>query len=421
MIKDWEGRKLAEAVAQKVEGSYGGSYSAGLGNVALRVPYLSVGSPYGLEEAEALLQAIQGESLTMGKFVSEFQKAFADYIGAKHAVFVANCTSAMEMAADAIGISEGDEVIVPAITFVATALPALQRKAKVVFADLEYDTMNIDPNSIAEKVTSKTKAIYVVHHCGLPVDMDAVNAIAKPKGIYVVEDCAHVPGAEYKGRKCGTLGDIGAFSFHTIKNMTTLGEGGMFTTDNDEWAEDAKLHRFVGMREYTNQKRYWIPYHYDILGVRHGLAIPSNSSVTEAQAAVGLVQLRKLDKMNERRRKIAEYWNREFSEIEELGTPPEPLGRKHVYHLYNLYYKKPEKKNEFMGLLLDKYGIQTMIHYIPVYWLTLFKEMGYEKGLCPVAERIYAEKLDLPIYPQLTDEQVEYVAQSVKEAVKELR
>ena len=412
---------MATAVDEKVEGSYGGSYSAGLGAAQLKVPYLSVGSPYGLEEVTAILEAIQGESLTMGKFVTEFQNVFAEYTGVKRAIFVSNCTRAMEMAADAIGIDEGDEVIVPAITFVATALPALQRKAKVVFCDLEYETMNIDPKSLAEKITPKTKAIFVVHHCGLPVDMDAVNAVAKPRGIYVIEDCAHATGAEYKGRKCGSLGDIGAFSFHTIKNMTTLGEGGMFTTNNDEWAEASRLHRFVGMKEYKDQKRYWLPYHYDIIPATGAFAIPSNSSVTEAQAAVGVVQLKKLDRMNERRRQIAQYWTKEFAEIEELGTPPEPAGYKHVYHLYNLYYKKPEKKNDFMGLLLDKYGIQTMIHYIPVYWLTLFHEMGYERGLCPTAERIFGEKLDLPIYPQLTDAQVEYVASSVKQAVKELR
>ncbi len=413
---------MAEQVPQQkgVEGSYGGSYATGLGEAQLKVPYLSVGSPYGLEEAQALIQAIQGETLTMGKYVAEFQKAFADYIGVKHAVFMVNCTRAMEVAADCLGIGEGDEVIVPAITFVATALPALQRKAKVVFADLEYDTMNIDVNSVAEKITSRTKAIYPVHHCGLPVDMDALNALAQPQGIGVVEDCAHAPGAGYNGKKAGNLGDIGAFSFHTIKNMTTLGEGGMFTTNNDEWAEAARLHRFVGMKEYKDQERYWLPYHYDIISPVQ-LAMASNSSVTEAQAAVGLVQLAKLDKMNERRRAIAQYWTREFSELAELGTPPEPAGRKHIYHLYNLYYKKAEKKNDFMCLLVDKYGIQPMIHYIPVYWLTLFQNMGYRKGLCPVAERIYAEKLDLPIYPQLTDNQVEYMARVVKEAVKTLR
>jgi len=205
--------------------------------------------------------------------------------------------------------------------------------------------------------------------------------------------------------------------------MTTLGEGGMYTTNNDDWAEASKLHRFVGMKEYKDQERYWLPYHYDIKSIKHtrGIAVPSNSSVTEPQAAVGLVQLAKLDKMNDRRRKIAHYWNEEFSKIDELVTPIEPEGRTHAYHLYNLYYKNPEKKNDFMGLLLDKYGVQTMIHYIPVYWLTLFAERGYEKGLCPVAEQIFAEKLDLPIYPQMTDEQVEYVAESVKAAVKELR
>jgi perosamine synthetase len=406
---------------KKIEGSYGGSYSAGLGGQELKVPYISIGNPYGLEEVRAILDSLQGESLTMSKYVAKFQDAFAEYIGVKHAIFVSNCTSALEMAADAIGIDEGDEVIVPAITFVATALPALQRRAKVIFADLEYDTMNIDANSIEEKLTSKTKAIYVVHHCGLPVDMDAINALAKPRGIAVVEDCAHSIGAEYKRKQTGALGDIGAFSFHTIKNMTTLGEGGMYTTNNNEWAEACKLHRFVGMKEYKDQERYWLPYHYDIASIKESFSVPSNSSVTEAQAAVGLVQLEKLDRMNERRREIAKYWTEEFSEIEELGAPVEPEGRKHVYHLYNLYYKKPEKKNDFMALLLDKYGVQTMIHYIPVYWLTLFKEMGYEKGICPVAERIFAEKLDLPIYPHLTDAQVEHVARSVKQAVKELK
>lgn len=412
---------MTEQVQKKgIEGSYGGSYAAGLGDEQLKVPYISVGSPFGLEEAEALIKACQGETLTMGKYVSEFQETFAEYIGVKHAVFVVNCTRAMEVAADCIGIEEGDEVIVPAITFVATALPALQRNAKVVFADLDYETMNISVDSVAEKITSRTKAIFPVHHCGLPVDMDGLKALAEPKGISIVEDCAHSTGALYNGKQTGSLGDCGAFSFHTIKNMTTLGEGGMFTTNNSEWAEAVRLHRFVGMKEYKDQDRYWLPYHYDIVSPKQ-MMMASNSSVTEAQAAVGLVQLRKLDKMNERRRSIAEYWNSEFAEIDELVTPPKLTDRTHAYHLYNLYYTKSEKKNDLMILLLDKYGIQTMIHYIPVYWLTLFAEMGYKKGLCPVAEKIYSQKFDLPIYPHLTDSQVEYVASSVIKAVKELR
>ena len=379
-----------------------------------------MGAPYGLEEVEAIIRALRGESLTMSNYVEKFQEEFAKFVGCKHALFVFNCTRAMEIAADIIGIKEGDEVIVPAITFIATALPALQRKAKVVFADLDYDTMNVDPESVREKLTDRTKAIYVVHHCGCPVDMDPIMELARERDIAVVEDCAHAIGAEYKGKKCGNLGDFGAFSFHTIKNMTTLGEGGMLTTNDPEAFESARLHRFVGMWNYPEQEHYWLPYHYDILPVTEWGTPASNSSVTEAQAAVGLVQLGKVERFNERRREIASYWNERFSELPELHPPLEPEGRMHVYHLYNLYYTKEGKRDELFKLLFYKYGIQPMIHYAPLYHFTLFKRLGYEGEYAPVAERIYRQKLDLPIYPQLTDEQVEYVADSVVEAVKEV-
>ena len=399
---------------------YGGSYAVGIKGVELKVPYIAKGAPYGLEEVEAIIKAMEGESFTMSGYVQKFQEEFARFIGCKQAVFVFNCTQAMEIAADIIGIEEGDEVIVPAITFISTALPALQKKAKVVFADLDYDTMNIDPESVKEKISDKTKAIFVTHHCGCPVDMDPILEIAGKRGIKVVEDCAHAPGAEYKGKKPGNLGDCGAFSFHTIKNMTTLGEGGMFTTNNEEWAEAARLHRFVGMWVYPEQEHYWLPYHYDIKPVTEWGTPPSNSSVTEVQAAVGLVQLKKVNEFNERRRKIAFYWNEKFSSIEELHPPIEPPQCKHVYHLYNLYYLKENKRDEFFKILFYKYGIQPMIHYAPLYHFTLFKKLGYENEICPVAEKIYRQKLDLPIYPQLTDAQVEYVAESVIKAVKEI-
>ncbi|GAF70081.1 unnamed protein product, partial [marine sediment metagenome] len=249
----------------KKQASYAASYDAGDG-VQLKVPYSFFGSEFGDEELQAIKNVLQGETFTMGPQVDAFQKEWADYCGAKYAFATSSGTTACALAVDLLGLKPGDEVITTPITFIATSVEILRRGAVPVFADVQYETHNIDPTSIREKVTDKTKAIVVIHYGTQMCDMDEIMAIAKENNLLVVEDAAHTPGAEYKGRKAGSVGDIGCFSFHPLKNMTTF-EGGMLTTSNDDLAEKVFSLRCIGLQNYADQKDYWLPYHYDVVEV----------------------------------------------------------------------------------------------------------------------------------------------------------
>ena len=402
VIKNWSGTNVLET--------------------GLKVDFPEICAMYGLEEIEAAVEAMRAPMYTIWDYTKKFQEEFADYIGVKYAFAVTNCANALEMAAYLIGIKSDDEVIAPAITFFSTTLGILRLGGKVVFADINPKTYNITADTISEKITSKTKAIYVVHLYGLPVDMDPILKLAKRHNLKVVEDCAHTPGAEYKGRKTGSMGDYGCFSFHTAKNMTTLGEGGMLTTNDNEAAADIPALRHVGMKGYEKKEKYWLPYLYDIVRVRGEM--PYNFCMNEIQAAVGRVQLKKINYLNGVRRKIALRITKGLSNIEGLQLPYEPSGYKHVYHLYPVLFdggSSGTTRDDLIEMLHDKYKIRTVPLYPPVYYFTIYKEMGYKKGLCPVAEKVYRQLLNLPFTPDLKDEQVSYMIESIRKAVKKLR
>ncbi|MFH0796570.1 MAG: DegT/DnrJ/EryC1/StrS family aminotransferase [Candidatus Omnitrophota bacterium] len=389
----------------------------GVPEAGLKVDYPEVCAMYGLEEVQAVVEAMQAPIYTLSSYTKRFQEEFAEYIGTKYAFAVTNAASALEMAAYLIGIKEGDEVIVPAITFFSTTLGILRLGGKVVFADIDPATYNLTSETIEGKITPKTRAIYVVHIYGLPADMEPILKLAKKYNLAVVEDCAHTPGAEYQGKKVGGFGRFGCFSFHTAKNITTLGEGGMITTNDDRAAEDIPALRHVGMVKYEKQKRFWIPYLYDIAKVRG--RIPYNFCMNEIQAAVGRVQLRKLDSLNERRRVVAKKLTEGLRDIEELQLPSESPGSQHVYHLYPVLFTG--NRDSLIETLHNKYSIRTVPLYPPVYYFTIYKEMGYKKGLCPIAERFYSRLINLPFTPALTDIQSDYLISSIKKAVKNLR
>lgn len=405
-------------MVKKVEKDWSGAYKQIEPN--LKVPYPEICGMYGVEEVEAITKAMQGHIYTLGPYTKKFQEEFARFVGTKYAFAVTNCANALEMAAYLIGICPGDEVIVPAITFYSTTLGILRLGGKVVFADIDPVTYNLTAETIASKITRKTKAIYVVHLNGLPVDMDPIMKLARKHNIKVVEDCAHAPGALYKGRKVGSIGDYGCFSFHSAKNMTTLGEGGMLTTDNDADAADALPLRHVGMKPYGKRRRYWIPYIYDIVRVRG--RIPYNFCMTELQAAAGRVQLKKLNKMNGMRRKIAATITEGLKDMKSLQTPFEPPGYKHVYHLYPIQFSGGTSGdvNDLIEMLRYEYGIRTCPLYPPVYTFTIYREMGYKKGLCPIAEKVYSRLFDIPFTPALTEDKVSYMIESIRKAVKQL-
>lgn len=387
----------------------------GVPETGLKVDYPEICAMYGLQEIQAVAEAMQGPIYTLSSYTKNFQQEFAEFVGTKYAFAVTNAASALEMAAFLIGIKPGDEVIVPAITFFSTTLGILRLGGKVVFADINPVTYNITAETIAERITPKTKAIYVVHLYGLPVDMDPIMELAKKHNLKVVEDCAHTPGAEYKGRKAGSIGHFGCFSFHTAKNMTTLGEGGMITTNDDQAAADIPALRHVGMRGYENQEKYWLPYFYDITSVRGG--IPYNFCMTEIQAAAGRVQLKRVNQLNEKRRSIAKRLTQGLKDVDGLQLPYEPEGYKHVYHLYQTVIEGDIDR--FIEILHDKYSIRTAPLYPPVYRFSIYKEMGYKEGIAPVAERIYDHSTCLPMTPALTEEQIDYMIDCVAKAIKE--
>jgi len=395
----------------------------GYPETGLKIDYPEVCAMYGLGEAMAALEAMKNSpQYTLCSYTKQFQKDFAKYVGTRYAFAVTNCANALEMAALLCNVSEGDEVIVPAITFYSTTQGILRLGGKVVFADIDPKTYNVTARTIEEKITDRTKAIFVVHLYGLPCDMDPIMELAKKHGLKVVEDCAHTPGAEYKGRKMGSIGDFGCFSFHSAKNMTTLGEGGMLTMNDETAAKETPALRHNGMRSYPEQKDYWLPYVYDIDDVRG--RIPYNFCMNEIQAAVGIAQLKRLDDMNDVRRKLAAKLVAGLKDVKELQLPYQPEGFKHVYHLFPVLYDDTESEadvNDLIRTLHDEFSIRTVPLYPPVYWFTLYEKMGYKKGLCPVAEKMYRRLLNLPFTPATNDEQADYLVESVRSAVRKLK
>src|SRR5579864_3865033 len=313
------------------------------------------GAVYGPEEEAALIDVLHASAPSCGPKVKKFEESFAAYCGAQYGLAVTSGTSGLDLAVIAAGAGPGDEVITTPISWISTANAAAALGAKVVFADVDACTLNLDPESVASKLSDRTKVILPVHLYGQCCDMDALNALAAPRGIVVVEDAAHAAGAEYKGRRAGSLGDVGVFSFHQQKNMVTLGEGGMITTQDKALFESMLSHRSLCCRTYDPKgkylaideeaqpmgKRYW---HLEFDGVGF------NYRMTEMQAAVGLVQLRKLESLNARRIEIAKKYTEGLRGVRGLQLPHVPSDRKHVFHIY-LLLLEPEfrlNKEDFM-------------------------------------------------------------------------
>ena len=402
---------------------YTGSYASNDG-VKKVIPYEFQGSLYNQDEFIMMTKAFEGDSLTMGPQVTSFEDEFAAYCGTKYALATSSCTTGLQIITDAIGIKAGDEVITTPITFIATSLPLIRCGAVPVFSEVDSKTFNLDPKQIEKHITEKTKAIYVVYYGGLMADMDPIMEIARRHNLVVVADAAHTPGAEYKGKKCGSIADLTAFSFHSLKNMTTCGEGGMVTTDNKEYADKLRQLRTMGVKSYANQKDYWLPYHYDVLSIDG--KIGCNFRMNEVSAAFGRAQLRKLDStLNATRIKIGRYLNEKLKDVEGIDTPYEDPNCKHVYYLYTLKYY-PEKvgasKDDFIRKLYYKFGIQPIMHYKPSYLFSIYKERGYEPGLCPQTEDLFFNNIvNMPIHPRLTTQQLDYMADSIIRSLEELK
>jgi perosamine synthetase len=382
------------------------------------------GSTYGEEEAAALLDVLRANAPSCGPRVKEFEEAFASYCGTEYAVAVTSATAGLQLAMVAADVGPGDEVITTPLSWISTANAAAACGADVVFADVSPCTLNIDVDSIARKIGPRTKAIIVVHLFGQCCDMDPLMELARERGIIVVEDCAHAPGAEYRGRKAGSLGDIGVFSFHQQKNMTTLGEGGMVTTSNKALFESILSARSLCCRSYDPKgkylaideavqpmgKRYWY-LDFDDVGL--------NFRMTDAQAAVGLVQLRKLDGWNARRIELAERYSERLHGLRGVTLPQVAPYNRHVFHSYCILIE-PEcrrTKEDLMWELYTGKGIKVWSHYMPIHLTTAYRKRGHTEGECPVAETLFTKYVSLPIHPRLTDDAIDYMLTSIRELV----
>jgi len=360
------------------------------------------GTIYGAEEIAAVTEVIRAGAPTNDAKVRAFEEAFAKYCGVKRAVAVTSGTTALNLGCVAGGVGPGDMVLVPAITWIATANAAALQSAEIGFVDVDPKTYNMDPGDLRKKIADNTKMVIPVDLYGQPCDMDRIMRISRNNDILVMTDCAHSVGAEYKGRKTGSLADIGAFSFHQQKNMSTLGEGGMVTTDNEEIYRVARMFQNHGREGHSHE--------FSMVG--------HNYRMMEVQGAVGLVQLAKLDSFNAKRIANAGLLTKLLKDVRGITTPYVESDVKHVFHLYNLLVDEKKagvSRDQFVEKLGAEYGIGAGTHYAPIHLATIYRERGSKPGDCSVAERIGAMNFTLPTHPRLTDENIRYMAKAVRE------
>ncbi|MFC1999655.1 DegT/DnrJ/EryC1/StrS family aminotransferase [Chloroflexota bacterium] len=355
--------------------------------VNLKAQYRSVQA----EVNEAIAGVFDCGSFILGENVEAFEKEFADYCGVDFAVGVASGTDALQLALRACGVGQGDEVITVANTAFATAIAISWSGAWPVFVDVD-NTYTIDVTKIEEKITARTKAIMPVHLYGRPVDMDLMVKIAGKHNLMIIEDACQAHGAEYQGKKVGSFGDVGCFSFYPTKNLGAYGDGGIAVTNNEEVARGLRL-----LRNYGQVARF------------NHTSKGYNSRLDEIQAAILRVKLKKLDNWNDRRRQHAALYDSLLKESQ-VVTPPVRKGVKHVYHLYVIRTPDRDQMQEWLG----GNGVGTDIHYpIPIHLQPAFKEMGLREGSLPMTEQYAGEILSLPMYPELTEDEVYQVCESI--------
>lgn len=367
----------------------------------------------GQDDIDAVVEVLKSDYITTGSKIDEFEKEFAKYVGTKFAVAVSSGTAALHTAVFAAGIEAGDEVITTPMTFAASANCILYAGAKPVFADILPDTYNIDPDDIKKKITKNTREIIPVDFTGQPVLLEEILKIAEENGLVVIEDAAHSLGAEYKSRKVGSIAELTTFSFHPVKHITT-GEGGMITT------LDEKLYRKLAMF-----RTHGITRDAGLMEENHGgwyyeqLDLGMNYRITDFQCALGLSQIKKLQGFVERRREIAEFYNKEFRSVAGICIQKEEPSCKSSWHIYvaglDLSRLKAERKEIFDALRAE--GIGVNVHYIPVYLHPYYRNLEYKRGICPVAEQLYDNIVTLPLYPSMTDEDANDVVSAVKKVV----
>jgi dTDP-4-amino-4,6-dideoxygalactose transaminase len=366
-------------------------------------------------EITAVTEVLKSGWITTGERTAEFERKFASYVGASHAVALNSCTAALHIALAAEGIGPGDEVITTPYTFVATVETICYGGATPVLVDVDPVTRNIDPALIEAKITKRTRAIVPVHVAGLPCDMDPIGDIARCHGLAVIEDAAHSLPASYRGRKIGALSRATAFSFYATKNLTTA-EGGMLTTEDEELA---RRYRRMSLHGITSDgwKRYRLggKWFYEVvdLGYKYNL--------TDVASSIGLVQLEKLEAFDHRRQELASFFRERLAALPGIGVPPSPDDVHHAWHLFivDLDASAAGIDRETFIERLTEQGVGTSVHFIPVHLHPFYaKHLKHQRGDFPNAERAFERAISLPLYPAMTDDDAEYVVNAVERALR---
>lgn len=364
----------------------------------MNVPYLSFDQELADTRADSLKAVeafLDSKYYILGPKVREFEAQFAAYCGTQHAVGVASGLDALHIAMNILGLSDGDEVIVPSNTYIASWMAASYVGATIVPVEPRMETSNIDPEKIEAAITPHTKAILVVHLYGQSCEMERIMAIAQKYNLFVLEDNAQAQGARYDGKTTGSFGHINGTSFYPSKNLGAVGDAGAITTDNATWADDAKM-----WRNYGSHKRYY------------NRVIGLNSRLDELQAALLLPRLAKLDSWNAQRQKAAAWYNERLAGIPDLRCPLVADKATSVYHIYAVHTPQRDALQAF----LSERGVGSLIHYpLPPHLQDAYADLGWEKGAFPIAEELAATELSLPIFPGISEAQVDYVAEQIRQ------
>ena len=371
------------------------------------------------EDVETVAETLRSDFITCGPKVEEMERELEAYTGAKHAVAVSNGTAALHCACIAAGIKPGDEVITTPLTFAASANCVLYCGGHPVFADIDPETYNIDPESILSRITDRTKAVIAVDFTGQAVDHDRIRKICDEHHLIFIEDAAHAIATKYNGKQVGSLADMTCFSFHPVKTITG-GEGGAITTNNDDFYRKLVLAHTHGItREECEMEDapHEGPWYYEQISLGY------NYRLTDFQAALIVSQMKKLDRFAARRKEIVRKYDKAFQSIPEIMIQKEIPQSDTCRHLYIIRLdlsKLTCTRREFFDAMSEE-NVQCQIHYVPVYWFPYYRNLGYEKGLCPNAERIYEGIMSIPLYPKLTNQDVDDVIHAVKKVVENYR
>lgn len=391
----------------------------------IQVPWSGRGTLYDDGDIAAVIEAMRNaDPQTQGRYQASFERAFSAYVATPHAFAVTSCTAALELAALLCRLQPDDEVILPAHTFAASAIPFARTGARLIWADIDPDTRVVTAETIKPLITSRTRVVLVVHLYGLVCDMDPILAIAREHNLLVVEDAAQCLGARYRGRPAGSMGDFGCYSFHSHKNMTTLGEGGVLAVRDPALAALVPGLRHNGVRPFSGDRpQYWVPAMSDVDFDIEGLW-PYNFCIGEVQCALGERLLGRLDRMNEEREARAGRFIRSFADFPELSFQKTPADCGHSWHLMAARYDGHaygKTRDDLISLLFFTYGVKTVVQYYPLYRYPMFQRAGFGQANCPQTDRFFDNMISFPFQHWMPEEQFERLINATRQALTDLR